>query len=379
MNTKFTLGLIINPISGMGGTVGLKGTDGKKILKKAIKLGAKPNAQNRTRDFLDHLNSIRSKIKFITCPKFMGENVLNEYNFEFEVIKDPIFQGYNNVYDTSAKHTKKAVDNLLKKKDLKLILFVGGDGTARDIQQIIDKKIPCLGIPAGVKIYSSVFALTPQKASSLVIEFLLENIPIKEKEVVDINEEKYREGILESKLYGYLLTPFYPEYSQFSKMGSPNSDINNQERIAKKIIEDLKKNILYILGPGSTVKTIEDKLELEGSLLGVDLLKNRKLVGRDVNEEQILKCIKKKKFKIIVSPIGRQGFVFGRGNLQITPEILKNLSSQDIIVICTKFKLQNIPNQILRIDTRDPKTDKKLKGLYKVIVDYDEIKICNVD
>ncbi|MHA1468082.1 MAG: hypothetical protein ACTSP6_08400 [Promethearchaeota archaeon] len=114
------------------------------------------------------------------------------------------------------------------------------------------------------------------------------------------------------------------------------------------------------------------------TVLGVDLLLNKKIVANDLNEQQILNYIRGKKAKIIVSLIGRQGFLFGRGNLQFTPQILKNIGAQNIIIISSKFKLQNIPNQILRLDTRDHKLDEEMKGLYKVIVDYDEIKICSV-
>ncbi|TFF63788.1 MAG: ATP-NAD kinase [Promethearchaeota archaeon] len=380
MTTKFILGLIINPIAGMGGSVGLKGTDGKEILQKAIQLGSEPTAADRARKFLNQLRSINEKIKFLTSPKFMGEYILEDYEFEFEIIRDPIFENYENIYETSAEHTKKVANILLNRDKVDLIVFVGGDGTARDIQDIIDLKIPCLGIPAGVKIYSSVFALTPQKTASLVIQFLWDEIPLKEREVVDINEEKYREGSLESKSYGYLLTPFFPEYSQFSKLSSPDSDLNNQDRIAERIIKNLKEDIIYLLGPGTTVKAITDKLNLNKSILGVDVLLNRKIIALDVNEQEILDIIKKNdKFKIIVSPIGRQGFIFGRGNLQISSEILKKISLKDIIIIATKYKLHNIPQQTLRIDTRDSKTDKRLRGLYKVITDYDEIKICEVE
>lgn len=378
MSKQFILGLIINPISGMGGTVGLKGTDGNDILNKAILLGAKPNAANRTRDFLDHLKSITTKIKFITCPKYMGEFVFKDYDFEHEIIHDPIFRDYKKIYDTSKKHTKRVAERFLKIKDLKLILFVGGDGTARDIQEVIKTKIPCLGIPAGVKIYSSVFAMNPQKAASLVLQFLWDEIPLEEREVIDINEKKYRQGILESKLYGYLLTPFYPEYSQYSKMNTPDFDVDNQERIAKYVIKYLEDDIIYILGPGTTVKAITDQLNLNKSLLGIDLLLNKEIIASDVNENEILNYIKKKKFKVIISPIGQQGFILGRGNLQISPEILQKLSPKDIIIISTKYKIQNIPNQTLKVDTRDPNIDKNLKGLYKVIIDKDEMKICEV-
>ncbi len=376
--SKFILGLIINPIAGMGGSVGLKGTDGKSILKRAINLGATPNAEERTKELLKELESVKSKLKFITCPKFMGAYILNGLGFQYEEIDHPIFQEYENIYDTTADHTKIVAEILRKNQKLKLLIFVGGDGTAQDIQSIVNEKKPCLGIPAGVKIYSSVFALNPRIAGSLVMQFLWDEIPLKKSEVLDIDEEAFREGKLVSKLYGYMLTPFNPDFSQQSKMGTPDSDLTNQERIAKKIVEDLKNDIYYLLGPGTTTKAITDALNQKKTVLGVDLLLNKKIIALDLNEQEILTKINNNPLKIIISPIGRQGFIFGRGNLQFTPKILKKITSKNLIIIATKYKLMKIPNQILRIDTRDPQLDKEMKGLYRVIVDYDELKICEV-
>jgi len=377
--SEFKLGLIINPISGMGGSVGLKGTDGKETLKKAIELGAKPNAINRTKEFLKELISIKSKLKFVTCPGIMGASLLNEMNFNQEVLNHSIFNKTEDIHDTSAEHTRIAAQLMKKMKDIDVIIFVGGDGTARDVQSIIKTDKPCLGIPSGVKIYSSVFALNPRIASSLLIQFLWDEIPLKESEVLDIDEEEYRKGKLLSKIYGYLLTPYNPDFSQPSKLGSPESDLDNQERIAKRIIENLEDNTYYLLGPGTSIKSITDLLNQKKTVLGVDLLYGKKIIALDLNEEQIIKHINEKKMKIIISPIGRQGFLFGRGNLQFTPTLLKRIGSHNIIIVCTKFKLQNIPNQILKLDTRDTELDSLMKGLYKVIVDYDEVKICRVE
>lgn len=378
-SNKFTLGLIINPISGMGGSVGLKGTDGKETLLKALKLGAKPSALERARELLSELESLKSRIKFITCPNFMGEFLLKEFNFEFETICDPIFNDVNDIHLTTAEHTKRAALIMKSIESLKIILFVGGDGTARDIVDAINEDKPCLGIPAGVKIYSSVFSLNPRLASTLIIQFLWNEIPLKEEDVLDIDEEEFRKGRLVSKLYGHLLIPYNPEYIQFSKIATPFSDLVSQERIANRIIELLEKDIYYLLGPGTTTKAVADALNQKKTVLGVDLLFNKKIVELDLNEEQILKQIKGKRAKIIVSLIGNQGFLFGRGNLQFTPTILKQIGTKNIIIISTKYKIENIPNQKLRLDTRSAELDREMAGLYKIITDYDETKICKVE
>ena len=377
-SSKYLLGLIINPISGMGGSVGLKGTDGDDILHKAIELGAKPNAIHRAQEFLNEIKSIKSKIEFLTCPGDMGASILENTGFSHQIIKDPIFTGIDEYYSTRADHTIVAAKLMKKNDSLKLILFFGGDGTARDVMKAIKIEKPCLGIPSGVKIYSSAFSLNPRDAASLVMQYLWDEIPLRESEVLDIDEGEYRKGHLVSKLHGYLLTPFNPSYIQQSKLGTPNSDLNNQERIAKRIIEILEKDVYYLIGPGTSTKAITDMINQEKSVLGVDLLFNEKILACDINEQQILEKIEGKRVKIITSLIGRQGFLFGRGNLQFSPKVLKKVGIENIIIISTKFKLHNILNQLLRIDTRDPELDLKMKGLYRVIVDYDEIKICKV-
>lgn len=375
----YKVGFIINPISGMGGSVGLKGTDGKNILKNAIDLGAKPSAIDRAREFLHGLESIKNNIIFITCPRTMGETVLKECNYNYELIDDPIFESIENEFSTDAQHTKIAAKTMALDDDLKIILFVGGDGTARDIVSTIGTNKVCLGIPSGVKIYSSVFATSPTSASHILIEYLFDDIPLVKSEVLDIDEDEYRQGHLCSQLFGHLIIPFQGTYIQHGKEGSPLSDLTNQERIAKRIIENLEVDVYYLLCPGTTIKAITDKLNMKKTLLGVDLLLNNKIIDSDLNENKILEHIMKKKTKIITTITGKQGFLFGRGNLQISPNVIKSVGIKNIIIISTRYKLRNIENHVLKIDTRDSKLDKEMKGFYKVIIDYDDFRICKVE
>jgi predicted polyphosphate/ATP-dependent NAD kinase len=375
---SFKIGLILNPIAGMGGAVGLKGTDGPVILDKARNLGAKPTAKNRCEEFLDELIEFKQKIKIITCPGDMGENILSKYNFKYDVIESPIFDKGKKIFETSRIHTINAANIIKNIEDLKILIFIGGDGTACDILEAINQDIPCLGIPAGVKIYSSVFANNPKVASAIIIQFLWDELPLKEAEVLDIDEEQFRKGKLISNLYGHLIIPFEPNYSQYSKMASPNSfdELNNQERIAKRIIENLEENTYYLLGPGTTIRAITDMLNLEKTLLGIDLLLNRKIIGKDLNESQILAIIDEKKVKIIITPIGHQGFLFGRGNLQFSDKVLKKIGTENIIIVATRYKYNNLARNKMRVDTRNNELDENMRGEYQIIIDYDEMKIC---
>ncbi|MFX1239498.1 MAG: ATP-NAD kinase family protein [Promethearchaeota archaeon] len=376
---KHLIGLIINPISGMGGTVGLKGTDGPAILQKAIELGAKPSALKRVEEMLKELNPIKPKLKFLTCPGEMGGFILNSNDFCFNLIEHEIFESLQENERTSAEHTIVAARIMKKIDKLELIIFFGGDGTARDVLKAIGLEKPSLGVPSGVKVYSGVFALNPKDAALLIMQYLWGEIPLKESEVLDIDENKYRQGKLVSKMFGHLLTPSNPDFSQLSKMGTPHSDLSNQERIARRIVETMEENMYYLIGPGTTTKAITDILKQDKTVLGVDLILNGEIIERDLNEHAIIENIKGKKTKIITSLIGRQGFLFGRGNLQFSPRVLEMVGTSNIIVISTVFKMNNIPNQTLHIDTRDPTFDESMRGLYKIIVDYDLEMICKVE
>lgn len=365
------MGLIVNPVAGIGGKVGLKGSDSKEILEKAFKLGATPISPVRTKQFLKHLHPVKSAISIICYPNEMGEDIVRECGFT------PTIIGKIEKGNTSAADTKNAA---MKMRDMgvKLIVFVGGDGTARDIFDSIDQTIPVLGIPSGVKIYSSCFGINPRSAARICMKFLWEELPIREGDVLDIDEEKYRNGKLDIKFYGNMLIPYEPTLVQDSKMASPftTNEHENQLGIAYQIIEEMDDKTIYILGPGTTVMSITEVLGENKSLLGVDLLKNKKIIALDVGEKQILEYIDDNA-KIIVSPLGRQGILFGRGNQQISPRVIRKVNPKNIIVLATRYKLRSI--NALRVDTQDPKLDEELKGYIRVVVDYNELRMMKVE
>jgi len=364
------IGLIINPIAGMGGSVGLKGTDGD-IIKKAINMGAKPITPDRIRSFLSNIKT-KGKIHLLVAPGNMGANIVKETGINFEIIGD-INQ------ETTAEDTKK-IAKMMKQQNIELLIFCGGDGTARDIHDAIGLSIPVVAIPSGVKMFSSVFAINPRAAAEIVNKFIKETVELQENEVLDINEESFREGILDSRLYGYLNVPKVINLIQAGKDGSKigRSIEENKHEIAQHVIENLEDDTLYLLGPGTTVKAITDQLKLTKSLLGVDALYNDKIIGIDLNERGILELLNKhKKAGIIVSPIGGQGFIFGRGNKQITPKILKKIGKKNVKIVSTEEKIKGL--RCLMVDTGDIKTDEMLKGLAKVIIGYKEELIIEIE
>jgi len=363
------IGLVVNPIAGMGGSVGLKGTDGN-IVNDAIELGAKPITPERIQTVLRNIKR-KEEIIFIVAPGVMGENYINEQEYNFKVIGE-----IGEI--TTAEDTKRIAKKMLE-KEVDLIIFCGGDGTARDLYDAIDLKIPVIGVPAGVKMFSSVFALNPYTAAEIV-DLFIDGVAIQEQEVLDINEDSFRNDILDSKLYGYLKVPKLEKYLQDAKKGSVKSKTsqNIKENIALFIIENMERNSIYFLGPGTTVKAITDKLGLKKTLLGIDAIYNSQLIGTDLNEKQILQLIEKyDKSIIIVSPIGGQGFIFGRGNKQFTPKVIKKVGRENIIIIATEDKIKGLKS--LKVDTGDLKIDNLLKGYFKVIIDSNEKLLIEIE
>jgi len=361
-DSKKTLGFIVNPIAGMGGAVGLKGTDGKDILEKAIDLGAEPVAPARAESFLSELKAIKKDVQLIVGAGLMGETEARNHGYSCKVFGEKR-------EETKPEDTVEIAKRIVE-EDVDLLIFCGGDGTARDVLNAVDKQVPVLGVPTGVKMHSAVFAVDPKAAARIASRFLRKQLPLWEAEVMDIDEEAFRRGRVSARLHGYLLTPYEPRLIQGSKMASPmtESDVRNQAAIAIYVIETMKADVVYIISAGTTTRIIGDLLDEKKTLLGMDLFCNKKIIAKDVNEKQILEAIKDKTARIIVTPIGGQGFIFGRGNQQISSEVIRQVGIDNIIVIATKNKMKNL--KTLKVDTGDTELDAAFRGTIKVVTDY---------
>ncbi len=358
-----TVGLIINPIAGMGGAVGLKGTDGKAILNQALALGAKPIATQRAETFLAALSPAKKSLNLIVGASDMGQNQAEKCGFNFKVVGEA--KGETTSEDTQT--IAKAIVDV----GVDLLVYCGGDGTTRDIMKSIGLNVPVLGVPTGVKMHSAVFAVSPRAAARVSVTYLWGNLPLHEAEVMDVDEAEFRQGHLSARLYGYVLSPFEPHLIQGNKMASPmtENEVENQAAIAIYIIEEMKPSLLYIVGPGTTTRTVGDLLDQKKTLLGVDLFQDKIIIAKDVNEKQILQAINGKPTRIIVTPIGGQGFIFGRGNQQISSKVIRQVGLDNIIVISTKSKLDRLES--LRVDTGDNELDEQFRSNgIRVVVDY---------
>ena len=369
---KKKLGFLVNPIAGMGGRVGLKGTDGLEILEKAIALGAKPWASERAKDALKPLLRLKDEIELVTYPSSMGEDVALDCGFMPTVIEADLGDL------TSEKDTVHAAEAMLDEK-VDLLLFAGGDGTARDICSVVGTSLVCLGIPAGVKIHSGVFASHSVRAGELAVLFLQKSVQrTMEAEVMDMNEEELRREIVSARLYGYLRIPHVERFLQRTKAGSTGNEKYSQEAIAAEVTGMMFDEYCYLVGPGTTTSAIMQRLELDHSLLGVDLVWKGNLLGKDLNETQILEKIRGKQTKLILTPIGGQGFLLGRGNQQISPEVIKLIGKDNIIVVATKQKIHALNSRPLQVDSGDDGMDKELGGHYRIITGFRETIIYKV-
>jgi predicted polyphosphate/ATP-dependent NAD kinase len=315
-------------------------------------------------------------LEIITYPGEMGGDVARRGGFEPTVIGS-IRQG-----ETTAQDTKDAARAMLA-SGVDLLLFAGGDGTARDVYEGVGLDLPVLGIPAGVKIHSAVYAINPVIAGELAALYLQGKVDsLREAEVMDIDEDAVRHGMVLAKLYGYLKIPYRTSLVQNLKMPS-TGEAASVTSIAYDVTEKMEYGCLYVLGPGTTTKAITDELGLPKTLIGVDVIVKEadsssggepkfRVVGTDLNEARLLEILEGRRAKIVVTPIGGQGYLFGRGNQQISPRIVKMVGRENVVVISSKDKLYALGTRPLLVDTGDRAVDEMLSGYLTIVTGYNE-------
>ncbi|MEM2020765.1 MAG: ATP-NAD kinase family protein [Zestosphaera sp.] len=361
------LGFVVNPVAGMGGSVGLKGTDGE-LLYEALRRGARPVAPVRVERFLRGLVEKGFQGDIIAANSSMGCEYLVSFSGElrYECLSVPA----SGKAETTRDDTLLAVSELVK-LGVDLIVFVGGDGTARDVLEGSGSRAPVLGVPSGVKMYSGVFATSPEVAAEVVMRFAGGEAGLEYVEVTDVDESMLKDDVLSVRVYGYAAAPIMEGYIVPSKEFASSSE-EDKWGIAKYFIEEfMRDDTLYLLGPGTTTKAIADLLGLRKTLLGVDAIYGKALAGLDLSESEVLNLIKRyERTAIVVSVVGRQGYVFGRGNQQFSAEVLRRVGRQNIYILSTTSKLSEI--KYLLIDAGDPELETALSGYWRVITGYGE-------
>ena len=375
------IGFVINPLAGIGGSVALKGSDGNDIVELALTRGARPQAAARATLAMQEIKRINTDdetVLFYTAGDDMGENVLRSLNFSCEVV-------YQNQGQSTAEDTKSVI-RLFVENNVDLIVFVGGDGTARDVLDVLSAcsteqgivSTPVVGIPAGVKIHSAVYAVTPLSAGEM-LDQIIAGYPMSlhEAQVMDLDEEAFRKGIVNAKCYGYLSVPVDDTRMQLIKQGGMAQQEISLQEIAEDVIEAMEPDVYYLIGSGSTTAEVMKQLALPNTLLGIDIVLNKVLVASDVDEQTILKIINDQPVKLIVTVIGGQGHVFGRGNQQLSENVIRYVISQtgnqsNIVIIATSEKLQSLDKRPMIADTGNNDLDKQLAGLYSVVTGYQQ-------
>ena len=355
------LGLIVNPVAGMGGRVGLKGTDGAETLAEARRRGARGIALQRAAQALAQL-SLTPDIELLTCSGRMGEDAAEAAGVSSIICFRP------SSVETTAGDTRAAAKRLAE-SGIDLLLFAGGDGTAVDILNAVGQRIPVLGIPAGVKMHSASFAIHPRSAGRLAAAFATHpQSDVFLAEVMDLDEEDLRHGHMTEKLHGYLLVPSSQIAVQGPKVRTLPSERDAADGIASEVLSRVSDDDLLIVGPGTTTGSVLKQLGLEPTLLGVDVVRSRALVLGDASELELMALIdENQQVLILVTPIGGQGFIFGRGNQQLSAELIRRVGRERVIVMATEEKLAGFRGKPLLVDTGDGEFDSRLAGYIRVV------------
>lgn len=367
MTTPFRLGLIINPLAGLGGSVGLKGSDG--LAEHALALGAVPMAAARSRQALQPLLALKHRLQIYTVAGEMGQQLCDELGLPYHLCYTPP------QFPTTAQDTEQAA-RAIATQGVDLLLFAGGDGTARNICEVVNDQTTVLGIPAGCKIHSGVYAISPVAAGKLVSKLVQgELVSQQEAAVMDIDESAFRSGVVKARRFGALRIPAELRYVQSVKMAGKESEELVLDDLAAYVSGLMEPGVRYVMGSGSTVAAVMAELGLPNTLLGVDIVENGQLLAQDVTAAELLRYVQGYPARLIITLIGGQGHVFGRGNQQLSPAVIRAIGRDNILLLATKVKLQQLAGRPLLADTGDPQLDRDLQGLIPVLTGYNDYVI----
>lgn len=350
------LGLIVNPFAGMGGSVGLKGTDG--VLDEARRRGARPGAPGRAVRALAALHSAIPDLTVVTCSGAMGQDQARAAGLDASAII-PVAE------ESTGEDTRRAAVAVLN-HDVDLLLFVGGDGTANDVCAAIERALPVIGVPGGVKMHSGVFAQTPEAAGVLAAHFLNgQATDLNPREVMDVDEVQLRAGVIVPRLLGYLEVPDAGSLLQHPKRRG-GSDRQSRRDVALAVLDHLPPAAVVAVGPGTTAGAVMEELGLQHTLLGFDLIRDGKVIAQDVNEADLLKHAEE--LYVVIAPTGGQGALLGRGNQQLTSAVMQRVERHRLLVVATRDRLAALSGRPLLVDVDDMDLAAKLTGMHRVIV-----------
>lgn len=352
------IGLIVNPVAGLGGAVGLKGTDGPGTVAEALALGAVPQAGPRARRALTRLAARVPGARLTVASGIMGADWAAGLPLDLTVV--------GGTCTGTARDTRAAVAAMA---GVHLIAFAGGDGTARDVAAAVEPGTAILGIPSGVKMHSGVFALSPEAAGAILADCLSGPDRVvfdDEAEVTDIDETALRAGHLAPKLYGLARVPSSRARMQAAK-GGPRQDAAAALRgAAAEVAREMEPGTLYVVGPGTSAGAVMHEAGHTPTLLGVDALRDNAVLARDARAAELERLMAGGPARLVLGITGRQGFLLGRGNQQIGPDLIARAGRDGLILLGTEAKLAALAQPRLWIDTGNPDLDAALAGYVRV-------------
>jgi predicted polyphosphate/ATP-dependent NAD kinase len=363
-----TFGLLVNPVAGVGGAVALKGSDGADIQAQARSRGGVARSSSRARRMLEAVGQAAQQVRWLTWGGAMGADLFRVAGLAAETLGEP-------AQPCSAGDTDRAA-RAMHSAGADLIVFCGGDGTARDVFQAVGQDVPVLGIPAGVKMHSGVFATTPESAGRIVAA-LVEGglVQASLAEVRDLDEAALRQGVVKPRFYGEMAVPEAGGFLQHTKEGGRESEALALEEIVAEIMQRVADHPgVYVLGPGGSLAAIKTALGLEATLIGVDVLDHDGQAGRDVDARWLTRYLERtdEPVTLVLSFTRHQGFLLGRGNQQLTPSVLRRIGRAHLWVVGTRTKLTSLEGRPLLIDTDDAELDREWAGLVEVIAGYQD-------
>lgn len=357
----FRLGFLVNPLAGLGGTLALKGSDG--VAAEALARGAQPQAGLRARAVLEALLPWKEQLQVFTAEGAMGADIVRGLGLEPRIVHVP-------AATTSAQDTALTAA-ALQRQAVDLLLFAGGDGTARDICAVISTQVPALGIPAGVKMHSGVFAVSPRGAAEIVQLMLTGDLVlVDEADVRDIDEEALREGRVSSRHFGEMRVPSEGRYLQQVKCGGREVEELVLAEIAAEVSEHMQPGVSYFIGAGTTTAALMVSLGLPNTLLGIDVVRDGELLASDADASVLERFVAQGPCRLVIAPTGGQGMLFGRGNQQLTPAVLRAIGRDGLCVLATHEKLKALQGRPLLMDVPDEAVLVAFSGFIEVISGY---------
>ncbi|WP_136057600.1 ATP-NAD kinase family protein [Microbacterium sp. K22] len=442
------IGLVVNPVAGVGGPAGLAGSDGADVQRLALARGARSRVQERAVIALTTLAERHPGLVVATVAGRMGADAVRAAGLVPRVLCSPpaalpavlpaappaalpavlpaalpavlpavqaspsarlgaertAYSREEHVRSagsralggeaeaqpeadadadadarTDAGDTSRAVAALVA-AGVDLILVVGGDGTLRDAVAGLGAADPAcmpepgaqlpavLGIPAGVKMYSPVFAVSPRAAGAIAADWVDRGgLPTDDREVLDIDEVAMRRARVEPTLYGMLRVPYRAGRTQARKAPTPATEAAAVDAAARGAVARMRPGVRYLLGPGGTTAEIARRLGVEGSPLGVDVVLDGAVIVRGASEHELLAEVARGPAQAVITVIGGQGFLLGRGNQQLSAAVVRALGHDPLLVVAPEQKLIDLHGRPLLVDTGDPELDARLAGHVRIV------------